>query len=297
MIVVGSHGPRSSLLGSVSADVSRRAPCPVVVVPPGADDRLNDERRLPSGGNATSTPTSESATQAASSASDSPPIGRRSRHTPRSRGEDMSYDALMRWEWEGGTPASVSERSEATPAEPVEKCAHSATADERASAGAVELRPSRAYRRKVGKAMAANADRRFSCSCSCGVARRRPRRSSIGDGARARAAAVGVDRIRGPLADRLRSRSGGDTGCATPPCLSARAGRGRRPGAPTARRSRCDLQPIGAFRSDLRARPGRRRRSPCRACPRLPSTLPDRQRVAGATASRRQPRTHFEPAA
>ncbi len=48
MIVVGSHGSRSSLLGSVSADVSRRAPCPVVVVPPGADDRLNDERGLPS---------------------------------------------------------------------------------------------------------------------------------------------------------------------------------------------------------------------------------------------------------
>jgi nucleotide-binding universal stress UspA family protein len=37
MIVVGSTGPRSSLLGSVSADVSRRAPCPVVVVPPDAD--------------------------------------------------------------------------------------------------------------------------------------------------------------------------------------------------------------------------------------------------------------------
>ena len=37
MIVVGSTGPRSSLLGSVSAEVSRRAPCPVVVVPPGAD--------------------------------------------------------------------------------------------------------------------------------------------------------------------------------------------------------------------------------------------------------------------
>jgi nucleotide-binding universal stress UspA family protein len=36
MIVVGSTGPRSSLLGSVSADVSRRAPCPVVVVPPEA---------------------------------------------------------------------------------------------------------------------------------------------------------------------------------------------------------------------------------------------------------------------
>jgi nucleotide-binding universal stress UspA family protein len=40
MIVVGSTGPRSSLLGSVSADVSRRAPCPVVVVPPGADAPL-----------------------------------------------------------------------------------------------------------------------------------------------------------------------------------------------------------------------------------------------------------------
>jgi nucleotide-binding universal stress UspA family protein len=33
-LVVGSHGSRSSLLGSISADVSRRAPCPVVVVPP-----------------------------------------------------------------------------------------------------------------------------------------------------------------------------------------------------------------------------------------------------------------------
>jgi len=41
MIVVGSTGPRSSLLGSTSADVSRRAPCPVVVVPPGADARVN----------------------------------------------------------------------------------------------------------------------------------------------------------------------------------------------------------------------------------------------------------------
>ena len=37
LMVVGSHGPRSSLLGSVSAEVSRRASCPVVVVPPGAD--------------------------------------------------------------------------------------------------------------------------------------------------------------------------------------------------------------------------------------------------------------------
>ena len=37
LVVLGSHGLRSSLLGSISADVSRRAPCPVVVVPPGAD--------------------------------------------------------------------------------------------------------------------------------------------------------------------------------------------------------------------------------------------------------------------
>jgi nucleotide-binding universal stress UspA family protein len=41
MIVVGSTGPRSSLLGSISADVSRRAPCPVVVVPPGGGARVN----------------------------------------------------------------------------------------------------------------------------------------------------------------------------------------------------------------------------------------------------------------
>jgi nucleotide-binding universal stress UspA family protein len=40
LLVVGSTGPRSSLLGSVSADVSRRAPCPVVVVPPAAGRRL-----------------------------------------------------------------------------------------------------------------------------------------------------------------------------------------------------------------------------------------------------------------
>lgn len=29
----------------------------------------------------------------------------------------MSYDALMRWEWEGGTPASGSEPAPTTPAE------------------------------------------------------------------------------------------------------------------------------------------------------------------------------------
>lgn len=41
-LVVGSHGPRSSLLGSVSADVSRRAPCPVIVVPPTAESSGSD---------------------------------------------------------------------------------------------------------------------------------------------------------------------------------------------------------------------------------------------------------------
>ena len=40
LIVVGSTGPRSPLLGSVSAEVSRRAPCPVVVVPPGAEESV-----------------------------------------------------------------------------------------------------------------------------------------------------------------------------------------------------------------------------------------------------------------
>jgi nucleotide-binding universal stress UspA family protein len=43
LIVVGSTGPRSSLLGSISADVSRRAPCPVVVVAPGADTSVTNE--------------------------------------------------------------------------------------------------------------------------------------------------------------------------------------------------------------------------------------------------------------
>jgi nucleotide-binding universal stress UspA family protein len=36
-LVLGNHGPRSSLLGSISADVARRATCPVVVVPTTAD--------------------------------------------------------------------------------------------------------------------------------------------------------------------------------------------------------------------------------------------------------------------
>jgi nucleotide-binding universal stress UspA family protein len=36
-LVLGNHGPRSSLLGSISADVARRATCPVVVVPTTAE--------------------------------------------------------------------------------------------------------------------------------------------------------------------------------------------------------------------------------------------------------------------
>jgi len=47
LLVVGSHGPRSSLLGSISAEVSRHAPCPVVVVPQGvngiADAQVADD--------------------------------------------------------------------------------------------------------------------------------------------------------------------------------------------------------------------------------------------------------------
>jgi nucleotide-binding universal stress UspA family protein len=45
LIVVGSTGPRSSLLGSISADVSRRAHCPVLVVPPGSDERVGRGER------------------------------------------------------------------------------------------------------------------------------------------------------------------------------------------------------------------------------------------------------------
>ena len=37
-IVVSSNGPYSSLLTSISAETSRRAPCPVIVVPPDADE-------------------------------------------------------------------------------------------------------------------------------------------------------------------------------------------------------------------------------------------------------------------
>jgi nucleotide-binding universal stress UspA family protein len=37
-LVVGSRGPRATLLGNVAAEVSRRSSCPVVVVPPGAGE-------------------------------------------------------------------------------------------------------------------------------------------------------------------------------------------------------------------------------------------------------------------
>ena len=41
-LVVGNHGPRSSLLGSISADLSRRAPCPVIVVSRAAEPPASD---------------------------------------------------------------------------------------------------------------------------------------------------------------------------------------------------------------------------------------------------------------
>jgi len=48
LIVVGAHEPHRSLSGSVSAEITRRAPCPVVVVPADADEDATDgaSRRL-----------------------------------------------------------------------------------------------------------------------------------------------------------------------------------------------------------------------------------------------------------
>ncbi len=40
-IVVGSGGPQSSIFGDILAELSRRAPCPVVVVPPDAEAKVN----------------------------------------------------------------------------------------------------------------------------------------------------------------------------------------------------------------------------------------------------------------
>jgi nucleotide-binding universal stress UspA family protein len=45
LLVVGCNGARASTLGSISAQTSRRAPCPVVVVPPGSEERLDDRAR------------------------------------------------------------------------------------------------------------------------------------------------------------------------------------------------------------------------------------------------------------
>jgi nucleotide-binding universal stress UspA family protein len=41
-IVVGAHEPHRSLSGSVSAEITRRAPCPVIVVPAGTDENAID---------------------------------------------------------------------------------------------------------------------------------------------------------------------------------------------------------------------------------------------------------------
>ena len=191
----------------------------------------------------------------------------------------MSYDALMRWEWEGGTATSGKDRRR-TGAQRARRGedAQSVPADQQApAADSSRVCLTRAFGR-----LASRWRRTLTASschewCSCW------RRSLAILVAAALATAllleppiVGVDRVRGPLADRLRYRSGCDTGCATPPCLSAGPGRCRRPSEPTSRRSRCDLWPTRAFRSDLRARPGRRRRSPGRACARLSPALPDR---------------------
>jgi nucleotide-binding universal stress UspA family protein len=42
LIVVGSEGPRAALDHSISDEISRRASCPVVVVPPGADVNVSN---------------------------------------------------------------------------------------------------------------------------------------------------------------------------------------------------------------------------------------------------------------
>ena len=183
----------------------------------------------------------------------------------------------MRWEWEGGTATSGKDRDEPAPGEPAGKKTHNRSQPTNRRQRALESRLSHPCIREVGKPMATNADRQLLSRVVLVLASlaRHPRRGGAGDGASARAADLGVDRVRGPLADRLRYRGGCDIGCATPPCLSARPCHCRRPSAPTSRRSRCDLWPTRAFRSDLRARPGRRRRSPCRACACLPPALPD----------------------
>ena len=93
MIVVGSHGPRSSLLGSVSAEISKRAPCPVVVVPPGTENRLSDDRSLPDDGRM-SAPVSQSRRRRHLSLRPRVPAGRRlDLHTV----EEETTSAWARW--------------------------------------------------------------------------------------------------------------------------------------------------------------------------------------------------------
>ena len=79
LIVVGSTGPRSSLLGSISADVSRRAPCPVVVVAPGAEGSLTNGN----GGRRAGATTAASGFDAAWGSS--PAKGSRAPHDPDAR--------------------------------------------------------------------------------------------------------------------------------------------------------------------------------------------------------------------
>ncbi|MFL5931970.1 MAG: universal stress protein [Gaiellaceae bacterium] len=49
LIVIGSTESRSSMFSGISADVSRRAPCPVVVVPPAAHACAANGRRVAGG--------------------------------------------------------------------------------------------------------------------------------------------------------------------------------------------------------------------------------------------------------
>jgi nucleotide-binding universal stress UspA family protein len=86
LIVVGSTGPRSSLLGSVSANVSRRAPCPVVVVAPGADRSLGNGHEFQAGPGSPASSTTATTASPAASASDVA-LGRaRNKDDPDARG-------------------------------------------------------------------------------------------------------------------------------------------------------------------------------------------------------------------
>jgi nucleotide-binding universal stress UspA family protein len=87
-IVVGSGRPRWLLLGSISAELAQRAPCPVVVVPPGAEASADGhgDRHLATG------------------------AARPSRGG--SYGSAMPYDPLMDWEGEGGAVLAADEETD-----------------------------------------------------------------------------------------------------------------------------------------------------------------------------------------